>query len=134
MYDDLARIESCYGSVAEYNRCMYEEDNYHEDSYNDGIEIPYEDVPFPRTELLTYQFEVGQQIKDYEFDGGVTVYGISRITKDRTKVFVTETWFNIDGSGKRKPHWCKLIEDEYGSEKFQINPSYDSWICAKEAY
>ena len=28
MYDDLARIESCYGCVAEYNRCKQERDEY----------------------------------------------------------------------------------------------------------
>lgn len=28
MYDDLSRIESIYGCVAEYNRCMQERDEY----------------------------------------------------------------------------------------------------------
>ena len=28
--DELARVERIYGSVAEYNRCMYEEENYYE--------------------------------------------------------------------------------------------------------
>lgn len=136
MYDDLARIESCYGSVAEYYRCKEEEGNRYsgyEPTYDELVaDGEYEDVPFPRETPLTYQFKVGQKIKDYEFDGGYTIYGISRITKDRTKVLVTETWFNVDGYGKRKPHWCRLIEDEYGNEKFQIDPSYDSWISAKE--
>lgn len=27
MYDDLSRIESTYGSVAEFNRCRFEEDS-----------------------------------------------------------------------------------------------------------
>lgn len=120
-FDGVDMTPSFYGEPVDWSRAYgYEESMKEKDYENDP-------VAFPRETPLYKTFNIGDEIRDYEFDGGITDYKIVKFNKDRTKVFVTEHWINIDGEGKRKPHWCNLVCDDIG-EKFQPDSRYDSWI------
>lgn len=100
-----------------------EENGYESLGYEPTYEEILEDGEYETDE--NNNLSIGDVFKDYEFDGGITVYTISKFNKDRTKVFLTEIWYNIDGSGKRHPSWHKIERDENG-EKIQVGT--DRWI------
>ena len=130
MRDDLSSIERAYGSVAEYNRCMYEEENssYEDRNYAmlyDGMEIPYEEEP--------KRFEIGNRYRQVGFYGGVTYYTVKEIDREKNRIKLAETWVDLDGSGKRPAKWHKLSMDEHGNEMFlewTSGTHGDIWINA----
>lgn len=63
------------------------------------------------------KFEVGNRYMQFGIFGGTTRYTVSRITKDRKRILLSEEWFDIDGHGKRKPSWHDVEVDEYGNER-----------------
>lgn len=106
--DDLARIERAYGSVAEYYRCKYEEENF---NYNyDDMEIPFETEDEPR------RFEIDQEYRQIGFYGGVTVYVVKEISENRDKILLAEIWYDVDGTGTRPAEWHELRTDDNGNE------------------
>ena len=82
------------------------------DPYDSYDSIDDEDLPEPEPKKL----EIGETIEDIEFDGAITEYTIIKFNKERTKAYVTETWFNVDGSGKRKPSWKEIAILSDGKE------------------
>lgn len=123
---------SFYGEPVDYSRAYgyedeerwgYEDRNYgrmggYEPSYEELVaDGEYEDVPFPRTEPLTRAFEIGTEYQIYGIYGGITYYKVEKIDRENKRILLSETWVDVDGTGKRPAEWHDLEEDDNGNEK-----------------
>lgn len=83
-----------------------------EESYNDGIEIPYENgKPEPRVFVKN---------RDYIFYGpygGVTLYRVKKFDRANNRILFSQKWRDLDGSGTRPAEWLTLSKDSDGNER-----------------
>lgn len=99
---------SFFGQPVDYSRA-YGYEPSREEFWDDECE---EVKPEPR------RFEVGQTYTcNSIFGAGVTRYTVSKFNKKRDKVFLTETWQDLDGEETRKGSWHKLEVLADGSER-----------------
>ena len=63
------------------------------------------------------KFEIGREYRKVGVFGGVTVYKVEQIEREKSRILLSETWYDLDGTGTREPQWHDLITDEKGNEK-----------------
>ena len=96
--------DTYFGGTARYPDGYFDNDD---DDYMD--EEPVEEP--------VRKFEIGREYRKVGVFGGVTVYKVEQIEKETSRILLSETWYDLDGTGTREPQWHDLITDEKGNEK-----------------
>ena len=109
---------SYFGELVDWSRA------YKEDDFED-CEI-FEKIG-PR------QFKIGDEYRVVGIYGGVTYYKVEEIDRENKKILLSETWVDVDGTGKRPAQWHRLEVDENEGERaleWTSKEYGDFWIYA----
>ena len=87
---------------------------------SDDFEDTIDDLGIDEEEIEAMKptkFEVGQEYEVVGWYGGVTYYKVEAIERGKNRIKLSETWFDVDGTGKRPAKWHKLEVDALGNER-----------------
>lgn len=138
--DELSRIESLYGCVAEYNRCMWEEENYREPTEEEIAESERQLAEY-YAEIERLNGEASDFVKEliaewaksqpqYEEWNSAAYYATSRWAKERCLNIVEKV---VD-------HYGVEVDESYASfyrvpeGKFAIKVEYNDSCYIKSLY
>ena len=113
---------SYFGEPVDWSRGYKEED--------------FEECEIFEEEIEPRQFKIGDEYRQVGIYGGVTYYKVEEIDRENKKILLSETWVDVDGTGKRPAQWHKLeVDKEHNGNERALEWSSknygDFWIYAE---